>query len=318
MLRAVLILLITAWLTACATVAAPPPDKRIAITFDDIPRHAGQLVERGERAAMLRAALREAGVQQAAFFLNPASLNDRPEAVADILAYVADGHVLANHSNSHPRLSQTDTQVFIADVDAAEAWISQLDGHRPWFRFPFLDEGGQFPDKRDALRAALADRRLLNAGVSVNASDWYIDDAANKAAASGLAIDQDRLRRHFVGTHVEAARFYDDLARRTFGRSPAHVLLLHETDTAAMYVDDLVRALEAEGWTIIPADEAFADPIYRLRPETGWAGGTIVEQVAWERGIEGERWFAGNRDDVMTESFAREVLNASSAAGTAE
>ena len=141
----------------------------------------------------------------------------------------------------------------------------------------------------------------------MDASDWYIDDAANRLVASGQPLDRDKLRDHWVDSHVAAAEFYDDLARRTFGRSPAHVLLLHETDAAALYIGDLVDALKDRGWTIVTVDEAFADPIYQLRPETPWAGGTLVGQVAWARNVDGEHWFAGNREDALAESFEREV-----------
>ena len=150
MLRALASILMVFALAACATARPTGDMKRIAITFDDIPRGAGRLIERAERADMLRTALHEASVEQAAFFLNPSALQDRPQAIEDILAYVADGHVVANHSNSRPRLSQTDAEDYIADIDAAEAWISQINGHRPWFRYPFLDEGADDMAKRDA------------------------------------------------------------------------------------------------------------------------------------------------------------------------
>ena len=42
---------------------------------------------------------------------------------------------------THPRLSQTDIDTNIADIDAGEAWLRGREGYRPWFRYPFLDEG---------------------------------------------------------------------------------------------------------------------------------------------------------------------------------
>lgn len=309
-LRALAGLLLAFVLAACVAVQPPAGEKRIALTFDDIPRDAGAFLDRNERPAMLRAALREAGVEQAAFFINPASLNRHPEGVAQILAYAADGHVLANHSNTHPALSQTSAADYIADIDVAESWLSQLEGHRPWFRYPYLDEGRNDDAKRDAVRVALAERGLLNGYVTVDASDWFYEQAASDAVAAGAAINRDALGDLYVESHVEAAEFYDELARRTLGRSPAHVLLLHETDLAALYIGDLVAALRAHGWTIISADEAFADPIAPLAStyDTPSAQGALIEQLAWERGIPAPRWYARNDTNLARTQFDRRVL----------
>ncbi len=64
---------------------------------------------------------------------------------------------------------------------------------------------------------------------------------------------------------------------RTIGRSPMHVMLMHETDLAALFLPDLVAALRARGWEIVTADAAFADPINRLFPDTPSANGTLTE-----------------------------------------
>lgn len=52
------------------------------------------------------------------------------------------------------------------------------------------------------------------------------------AVRAGKAMDMTALRDLYVETMVQAAEFNDGLARRTLARSPAHVLLLHETDLA--------------------------------------------------------------------------------------
>src|SRR4051794_4995137 len=73
--------------------------KRIAITFDDVPRAAGAYLSEDERAQQLIAAMRAAGVDQAAFFVNPARIDARGE--ARIAAYAAAGHVIGDHGFRH-------------------------------------------------------------------------------------------------------------------------------------------------------------------------------------------------------------------------
>lgn len=121
---------------------------------------------------------------------------------------------------------------------------------------------------------ALAARELSNGYVTVDGSDWHMEQLAVEAVCAGRRIDMDALRDLYVGTHVEAAEFYDALARRTIGRSPAHVLLLHETDLAALWIGDLVAALRARGWEIVTPDDAFADPLRTEMPNVPVAQGT--------------------------------------------
>lgn len=284
--------------------------RRIAISFDDVPRNAGAWLTPDERTEMLIAELSQAAVRQAVFFVNPGALA-RPDGVggeARIAAYVAAGHVIANHGFSHMKLSDSGVDEYVADIDAAETWLADRPGHRPWFRFPFLDEGRADRVKRDAVRAALAQRGLSNGYVTIDASDWNVESLTIAAVAADTPMDRVRLRDHYLRAHVEAADFYDRLAVQTLGRSPAHILLLHETDVAALFIADLVAALRADGWTIISADEAYADPIAQVMSETPSAQGTLTEAMAWERGLPAPRWYRYNDVDLATARFHRDVL----------
>ncbi|WP_375427540.1 polysaccharide deacetylase family protein [uncultured Sphingomonas sp.] len=297
-------------LLALLLIARPAAaGKRIALTFDDVPRGRGAFMTPDERTRRLLAALRRARVRQAAFFLNPGSLAGRRGGERRIGAYAAAGHVLANHSWSHPHLHATSAADYLADIDRAEAWLRGRKGYRPWFRYPFLDEGGRDKGKRDAVRAGLAARSLRNGYATVDASDWNMERLTVEARAAGKPIDTAALRDLYVESHVEAAGFYDDLARRTLGRSPAHVLLLHETDIAALYVGDLVEALRRAGWKIVGVDEAFADPVAAARPDVPSAQGTLTEALAWEKGLPAPRWYARNDTALADRLFAERVLH---------
>jgi len=297
-------------LAACASVGESPAAKRIALTFDDTPRHQGAFLGTDERTEMLRKTLREGGVEQAAFFINPGKMHERANSVDHIMAYMADGHVMANHTATHAALSETTLKDYLAEIDEAEKWVAQLSGHRPWFRYPYLDEGHDDVAKRDGVRAGLAERGLSNGYVTVGASDWFYDAAASEAVKNGRDLNMPALGALFVESHVEAAEFYDALAVKTLGRSPAHVMLLHEADVTVLYLADLVDALKAKGWTIISADEAFADPIapFAATYDTPSAYGNLIEQIAWERGIPAPRGYPRNNPETARAEFDSRVL----------
>ncbi|WP_298336540.1 polysaccharide deacetylase family protein [uncultured Erythrobacter sp.] len=300
---------------ASLSVSAKPEDtaqpiKRIALSFDDVPRREGAYFTSDERTLLIIEGLRKARVEQAAFFLNPGLIAKRPGAEKRIAAYVAAGHVIANHTNTHPGLSNTSVEDFLADLDAAAEWLEGRDGLRPWFRFPFLDEGRRDAQKRDALRVALAERGLINAYATVDASDWFYENAVAEAERANAQINLAALRELYIEVHVDAAEAYDAIAREAIGRSPAHVMLLHETDLAALFIGDLVRALETKGWTIITNDEAYDDPFarYAATYDTPSAQGTLTEQVAWQMGVSAPRWYEGNNTRIASEWFRTRVL----------
>lgn len=305
-------------LSACATAAPAPAteQKRIALTFDDVPRRRGAFMTPDARGAKLIAALKRARVAQAAFFVTPGNLAnpDGQGGERRIAAYTAAGHVIANHSFSHPQLTAVAAADYLADIDRAEAWLEGRKGRRPWFRFPLLNEGRSDKAKRDAVRAGLKARALRNGYVTVDGSDWNMEALAANAVKAGKTIDMAALRDLYVETHVEAADYNDDLARRTIGRSPAHVLLLHETDLAALFIPDLVAGLRKAGWTIVTADKAFADPLAAAMPDVPSAQGTLTEALAWEKGLPAPRWYARASPRVANPLFAERVLKEAPAA----
>jgi peptidoglycan/xylan/chitin deacetylase (PgdA/CDA1 family) len=308
---------IVTFLAAILALAAPAAaQKRIALSFDDVPRHAGAFFTPDERTTALIAALDQAGVEQAAFFVTTGNL-DLPHGAGGedrVAAYVAAGHVIANHSQGHFWLHRTPTEDYIADLDRAAAWLAGRPGYRPWFRFPYLDEGREDVARRDALRAALRERGLANGYVTVDTYDWFLDDMVNEATAAGRNIDRDGLRDLYVESLVGAANFAEAIAVDTLGRSPAHVILLHETDIAALYIDDAVAALRADGWEIVTADEAFSDPIAAIEPDTSFLGAGRIAGIAHARGRPAaelvSQW---TEEAVLSRLFSERVLHTTEA-----
>ncbi len=298
-------------LTALLVAMPAEAQKRIALTFDDAPRARGPFLTPEERTARIIAGLRKAKVRQAAFFVVPGNLAAPDGAGGEqrIAAYVAAGHVIANHSFSHPALKSRTAQAYLADIDRAGDWLKGRRGLRPWYRFPFLDEGGTDKAKRDAVRTGLAARGLSNGYVTVDGSDWNIENLTAQARKAGKPVDMDALRDLYVETHVESAQFTDRLAKQALGRQPVQVMLLHETDLAAYWIADLVAALRAKGWTIVTADVAYRDPIAKLHPDTPSAQGNLLEAIAWEKGVPAPRWYERNTLSIADPLFRQRVLH---------
>ena len=276
--------------------------REIALTFDDAPRGDGRLFPGAERTEKLIERLRDSAVEQAAFFCNTKPMNEAGK--RRIEKYASAGHVIANHTHSHPDFHQTSLADYVADFRKAHDVLTSFSTFRKWFRFPFLREG-ETVQKRDGMRAELERAGYRNGYVTVDNCDWYMEALVQRALADGKRVRFDRLRRTYVRVLVDNVEFYDALAQRTLGRSPKHVLLLHENDLAALYVSDLVAALKQKGWKTITADDAYTDPIAAIEPDTLFLGQGRVAAIAHANGDSGPfgQWESEVALDTL---FARE------------
>lgn len=283
-LMSCLIMSITCSEASSELPALQDTQKTIALSFDDAPRGEGPKWTGDERARQLIDSLERARVDQVVFFVTPREF-ERDGGLERIRRYGQAGHLIANHSNRHHWLSRTDPWQYLVDIDRAEEQLVDLPGHRPWFRYPYLDEGRGQP--RQAIVAeGLAARGLRNGYVTVDNYDWYLESKWLQAVRAGHWVDEAALGKAYVDLLISAVRFYDALAVEYLGRSPAHVLLLHENDLAAEYIDELVAALEADGWRIISPVQAYRDPIASRVPRTLKTGQGRVAALAIDAGAD--------------------------------
>jgi len=249
-----------------ATELTDKPTKRIALSFDDAPRGQGPVLSGDERTKVLLASLAEAKSGPVVFFVTTKGF-EKTGGKERVESYDAAGHLIANHSHNHQWLQRMEPEDYIADIDRAERQLVGFENHRAWFRFPYLNEGTPLA-KRDTVRNALKQRGLMNGYVTIDTYDWYIESEWKKAVKAGKSVDMQALQNAYVDMLMGAVNFYDQAAVETFDRSPAHVILLHENDVAALFIDDLIKALRADGWEIVSPDEAYADPIASIVPQT--------------------------------------------------
>lgn len=274
-------------LLVCATAIAEDHSKRIAITFDDAPRGPGASMDVERRTQMLIDALDRGGIPGAMFFATTGNMESRGEEGRQRLRrYAEAGHVIANHTHTHPSANGISADAFLADVERAKRLLIGFPNNLPYFRFPFLNEGDT-PEKRDAIRAGLDAMGLKQGYITIDNYDWYLQALFDEAINAKRPINLDAWRDTYVEILLAAVAHYDRLAIDTLGRSPAHVLLLHENDLAALFIDDLADALREAGWTIVPTVEAYRDPMANELPDTMLLGQGRVAAFAAIAGIPG-------------------------------
>ena len=178
------------------------------------------------------------------------------------------------------------TADYIDDIRQADQQLASMPNFKPWFRYPFLDEG-RTVFSRDSIRAALSQLGYTNGYVTVDNYDWYINGLFQKALTDWRKVDMESLRKMYVNHIWESIQFYHQIALQSLKLSPKHVLLLHENDLAALFIDDLIKHIRSKGWQIISPTEAYQDPIATHIPDVLLNGQGRVAAIAKEKGYKG-------------------------------
>lgn len=193
------------------------------------------------------------------------------------------GHRIGNHTWSHPNFNgEANTEaVFEHELLKTDSVISQFPNQIKRFRFPYLKEGNT-AEKIAGIRAILAENEYRNGNVTIDASDWYVNQRLiRKLREVGAeATDMDAFRDFYVAHILERANYYEGLSMKINQRHIPHVLLLHHNLTSALFLDDLIVAFKAEGWEIIDTPTAYEDTIYKTQPEIVPAGESLIWSMA--------------------------------------
>ena len=254
----------------------------IAITIDDFNlfRASPSVAEKRNRA--LLAALRAHSNLKAAAFIAARHV-DGEMGQSLVREWGKAGHLIANHTYSHWYYHNRTFEDFSADVLRCEAIIKNMPGFTRLFRFPMLKEGNTL-ERRDKMRAFLKQHSYRMGYVTIDASDWYIDERLRARLAANPDANLNGYRDFYLDHLWDRAVYYDGLSRKALGRSVKHTLLIHHNVLNELFLPDVLNMFKQKGWKLIDAEDAFKDPIFSASPNILPAGESIVWAVAKESG----------------------------------
>lgn len=260
--------------------AAPKP--QVSITMDDFDLFGDTDAEKEANSREILAALGSHSNLKAAAFICGRRVNS--ETGKRILqAWNNAGHLIANHTYSHWYYHRRGVEEFEADILRCEELIKSYPRFTKLFRFPMLKEGDTV-ERRDKLREFLKERGYKMGYVTIDASDWYVDERLREQLKRDPKADLSGYRQFYLDHIWERAVYYDDLSRRALGRSVKHTLLVHHNLLNKLFLGDLLTMFERKGWKLIDAAEAFADPVFDAEPKILPAGESILWALAMESG----------------------------------
>ncbi len=254
----------------------------IAFTFDDAPNGDSAIMSGDKRTKRLIKALKKSSIQDALFYVNTGKINDANK--HRLQRYTRAGYHLGNHSHSHLSASKMPENEYMRDVYHAHLILKSYDNVLPFHRFPYLHYG-EDAKAIDNLQAHLDELGYKNGYVTVDNFDWYINNLLNNAKRQGKTINYKKAERIYVDTIWQTISFYDSIAQKALGRSPKHVLLLHENDTSALFIEKLAAHIRQKGWKIISPQEAYSDPIATAFTKNSFHSQGRVAALAYDRGM---------------------------------
>ncbi|NYE62284.1 peptidoglycan/xylan/chitin deacetylase (PgdA/CDA1 family) [Duganella sp. 1224] len=258
----------------------------VAFTFDDGPRLAETpLLSPQQRNQALLDALAAHKVS-AALFVTCGNGADRPAGYALAQAWGQAGHAIGNHTMTHLDLNSAKVTLaqYQQEISDCDRITATLPGYQKWFRFTFLREGNT-PEKRDGMRAFLAQRGYRNAYVSLDTSDWRLDEKLNEVLRANAGADVAPIRKAYLSHLRQRAQAYRDLSRQLEGRDIPQVILLHHNLINALWLNDAIQQFKDMGWTIITPAQAFADSVYQQPPDKLVAGQSLLLSIARSKGL---------------------------------
>ncbi len=223
---------------------------------------------------------------------------DRPEGKDLLEPWDDAGHQICNHSYSHLMYMQrTSYDQFAADFLRNEPIIAPYRHRTPLFRYPALKEGDT-AEKRDRFRALLKDHGYRVGHVTIDGSDWYVDQRMIERLQREPKAALEPYRDYLIAHLLDRASFYRRLALDVLGRDIPHTLLVHYRTLNALFLSDVMDAFEKAGWEWIDADHAFKDPVFLREPKTLPAGESLVWALADETGKFKDRLRWPGEDDT--------------------
>ncbi len=247
---------------------APKELGPLLVTVDDLPLSElhGAAEERAELTDAMLAALARRKIHAVGLVTWKRA---QPGDEALLERWLAAGHELGNHSTSHLHYSETPSDRYIEDVEAARVRLAALLERRQakprFFRFPFLEEGDS-EAKLAAMRDYLARSGQRNLVATLDTQDWSFERPWVEARRAGDRAAMQRVAERYQADLRSDIAAQQRLGDEILGRRAPAILLLHAGEVGAAQWDELFAWLARQGYRFAAADEVLADPAFAEPP----------------------------------------------------
>lgn len=272
-------ILIILFLFSCENILPQESvSKSIAVTIDDLPMAYGSgLTEEVRQEAFYKVlrTLKHHGISCFGFAIGKSVSTEREELLRN---FVRQGHVLGNHSFSHPDLNKTYSDDYTADIENCQSIIEPLGGKK-YFRYPYLRWGNN-AERKDSVRKWLDTNGYTVVPVTVDNNEWIYNRDYVDALTDGDSLKAAGIGDEYAVYMVNTIEHYDSLGLSVKGSPVKHILLLHMNPINAGYLDTILTNLASSGWQFITVEDALSDPLFQMKENyLGDRGKSYIERI---------------------------------------
>jgi len=274
---------IAASIRPAEAILGSKPRPQISLTMDDFSWGNSVKLTGAQRNESILSTLSSHNIKAALFVQGRNIDNDQGKQL--LWAWDKAGHLIGNHTYSHRNFASPTMTLaaYEEDILRAETLLKEFPRFRKYFRFPMLKEG-ETEAKRDGLRRFLAEHGYQMGYVTIDNSDWIVDQRLTARLQSNPSANTKPYRDFYLEHMWDRAQYYDSLARRVLGHAVPHTILTHFNLLSALFLNDLIEMFKSKGWEWIDAEKALADPVFSKQPNVLPAGESIVWALAKENG----------------------------------
>ena len=244
-------------------------NKRIALTIDDLPYVSlspdGKSKEGVEITNLLLQHLKQNDVTVTGFVIG--GKTGEEEKRLDLVGkWHSDGHLLANHTYSHPSLSKISSGDFEKEVIRNEEILAPYWGENTgkYFRFPYLDYGNTIEQRSRALDF-LHKRSYTIVPVTLDSKDYV----HNRIYSDARLNDDAEMMQQAIDRYLEYTRevveFHERQAIHFFGRQIGHIMLIHANRINAHSLGSIITLLKCKGYEFVLLTEVLNESGFRQK-----------------------------------------------------
>lgn len=248
--------------------------QELAVTIDDLPFVSVGTFSDEEKSQMFNnilSALRTYNIKIIGFVIGR-SLTPENKNFLDQL--IKEGHLIGNHTYSHPDLNKIPINKYQQDISLGMNTIKKWSRGNKYFRYPMLHRGNT-QIKHDTITDYLKKNDYTVVPVTIDNDEWMFNrDYVKAVKVNDLKKARDIGLAYLEHMKVETNR-YVDLAQKKLGSSVKHILLIHMNAINSVYLKDLLAWYRNQGWKFITVSEALRDPVYSKKDhyigKWGWS-----------------------------------------------
>lgn len=243
--------------------SAPELDaKALSLTFNDQSGYNSEVSSPLQRTRSVLHTLKENKIQAGFFFSGMRAMSLEGRELLNLID--AENHLIGNCCYGNFRASTKSLEEFQQQLYDAESALAHLKNYRKWFRYPYLDYGnrealGGSVLKRQQIAEFLAQENYIDARISINTLDWYIDKVIMHEYKQKRSVNQEKLKEAYVHMILSWVNYYDRIYTKILGKPPTHSVVFILNDLNMLFLPAIINALKADGWDLVSPEKSYEE-----------------------------------------------------------